>query len=139
MMLRILITRACQLPAIGLIAVGCVCFASPASAQDLSGQDEEAAAPYAAPAPVAPRPAGMIGNQARSSIDTTTGRADARSRRVGIASVEPMERVESRVQNRVQNRIRNRIDRNYDPSDTTTSPFETAVERERRAGRPRNR
>lgn len=128
-------TFARRLPAIGLVAAGGIGIACPAAAQDLSGQDQEAAAPYAtSSAPAVVRSTGMIGDQA-STAATAVGRAGERRARADVTGVEPMARIESRVQNRVQNRIRNRIDRNYDPSDTTTSPFETATERERRAGR----
>lgn len=78
------------------------------------------------PAPVA---AGRIGG---SSVGTV-GQRQTREQVASDAS--PMARIENRIANRVQSRIRNRIDRDYDPQANSTSPFATAEERTRKAGR----
>lgn len=50
------------------------------------------------------------------------------------AYVAPMGRIDSRVANRILNRIQSRIDRYYNPRANTTSPFEVAADRARKAG-----
>ncbi|WEK44375.1 MAG: hypothetical protein P0Y64_06100 [Candidatus Sphingomonas colombiensis] len=57
----------------------------------------------------------------------------------GVTGIKPMARINSRIPNRVQSRIGNRIDRYYDPYANATSPFATAGDQARTAGKPRGR
>lgn len=73
------------------------------------------------------------------TVRSAAGRAGERQTRDQIAQdagIKPMARIEARIQNRVQSRIRNRIDRSYDPQANATSPFATAGDQARTAGRP---
>lgn len=76
------------------------------------------------------------GQTARSSVGQVGQR---QTREQAAPSIEPMGRIASRVQNRIQSRIHNRIDRYYDPRANATSPFATAGEQARTAGRARRR
>lgn len=67
---------------------------------------------------------------------TTAGEVGSRQTRQQTApGFEPLSRIDSRIQNRVQSRIRNRIDRYYDPQANTETPFASASDQARNAGR----
>ena len=74
------------------------------------------------------------GNVAISSA----GRTGERQTRDDITpNVEPMARINNRIQSRVQSRLRTRIDRGYNPDAVFLSPYETAADGARSAGRAR--
>lgn len=84
-------------------------------------------------APVAGQQA--TGGRVASSAAGQAGQRQTREQ--PIAGIEPLARIDNRIQNRVQSRQRTRIDRFYDPQANARSPFETAAERARAAGRTR--
>lgn len=55
------------------------------------------------------------------------------------AGIQPMGRIANRIQNRVPSRLETRIGRNNRPQVDTRSPFTSADQSIRRAGRPRTR
>lgn len=72
------------------------------------------------------------GRVARSTAGEVGSRQTHQQTALGF---EPLSRIDSRVQNRVQSRIRNRIDRYYDPRANTETPFASASDQARTAGR----
>ena len=61
-----------------------------------------------------------------------TGVGEIGRRTTGTINVNPMGRINSRIENRIRNRLRTRIDRNYDPLESITSPFDKADQETRR-------
>ncbi|MAW90040.1 MAG: hypothetical protein CL574_02930 [Altererythrobacter sp.] len=61
-----------------------------------------------------------------------TGIGEIGRRTTGTINVNPMGRINSRIENRIRNRLRTRIDRNYDPLESITSPFDKADQETRR-------
>ena len=97
-------------------------------------QDTETvpAPPYeTTPSPLLERQRGTVAGSAVGEA----GRRQTRDQEIG--GIKPLGRINSRITNRVQSRLRTRIDRNYDPQTNAASPFETAGDQARVAGRPR--
>lgn len=125
-----------------------VCLPSSGVAQSARRSPAQSAAQSNPRAVITPRPISTprasTQNQglreAGQTAETGGGRVGQRRSAREMARVTaPLGRISNRVQNRVQSRIANRIDENYDPLANTRSPFETAEDRARVAGRrPRN-
>lgn len=77
------------------------------------------------------------GGQVAASAAGQVGQRQTRGE--AVANIEPMARLDSRIQNRIQSRLRTRVDRDYNPEADAVSPFETAADRARTAGRTRRR
>jgi hypothetical protein len=117
-------------------ALGFAAAATPALGQGRAEQDDaallEQQQEQQQQAQQQQRAADQPGKVAESSV----GRAGQRQTREDVApSLRPTERISSRIENRVQSRINNRIDQDDDPEANAKSPFATAEERERAAGR----
>lgn len=63
-----------------------------------------------------------------------TGIGEIGRRTSGTGNVNPMGRLNSRIENRIENRLRTRIDRNYDPLESVSSPFDKAAREVRNKG-----
>lgn len=87
----------------------------------------------ASPAAAQQTTGGQVAGSAAGQVGQRQTRGEA------IANIDPTARIDSRIQNRIQSRLRTRIDRDYSPEANTTSPFETAADRARTAGRTRRR
>ncbi len=111
----------------------CLLIVSPANAQSRGDQDS-----FAEPAAQQSAQPVRRDDQNGSTAQIGNGRIGLRQTREEAApNVKPLARIQSRIASRVQSRLRTRIDRNYDPQANATSPFETASDQARVAGRPR--
>lgn len=79
----------------------------------------------------------VTGGQTASSTVGSVGQRQTREE--AAIGIEPMARIDSRIQNRIESRLRTRVDRDYSPEANAISPFETAADRARTAGRMRRR
>lgn len=75
-----------------------------------------------------------------SVATSTAGRTGERQTRDdNSTNIEPTARINNRIQNRIQSRLRTRIDRDYNPDAVFLSPYESAADGARNAGRARRR
>lgn len=96
--------------------------------------------PYVPAAPARPVDQGSGLRDVGRTADAGAGEIGQRqSRDQAAPTVDSLGRVAGRIENRIENRIRNRIDRYYNPAANSTSPFEQAEDRLRRASVPRGR
>jgi hypothetical protein len=75
------------------------------------------------------------GGNAESAVGTVGQRQDASE--AAKAGVAPTSRINNRLENRVESRIENRIDKEYRGGTTGTAAVAEAVQRSRRAQKPR--